>query len=154
MRHVAVPSLFAAVALLAGCAESPPLVTQCLRQGSGGRPGPALVGLKYGTQATPIPLDSVQFSGWGAERSVAVQALYASRTPTNTVQVVARFVSCADTPSTIQVRASFLDADQAPSEPTSAWQTVYLEPHLTATYTVNSVSTGASDYLIEIMPGS
>lgn len=154
MRRSIFVSSIAAAAILVGCASKPPLVSKCLKQGHVGRPGPALVGLKYGTQATPIPLDSVQFSGWRTERSVSVQALYATRTPTNTAVVIARFVSCADAPISIRVRTSFLDADQAPAEPASAWQTVYLEPHLTATYTEKSVSAKASDYLIEIMPGS
>lgn len=154
MRRTFPLSLIVTAALLAGCAAKPPLVTECKRQGHAGRPGPALVGLEYGTQSTPIPLDSVQFSDWGAERTVSVQDLYASRNATNTVAVTARFVSCSGVPTSIRVRTSFLGANQAPAEPASAWQTVYLEPHLTATYTENSVSTGVSDYLIEIMPGS
>lgn len=154
MRRAISLALLASMTALAGCAATPPLVAQCTGQSHAGRPGPALVGLKYGTQATPMPLDSVQFSGWAAEKTVSVQALYASRTPTNTVQVIARFVSCSDEPTSIRVRTSFLGANQAPTEPASAWQTVYLEPHLTATYTEDSISTDASDYLIEIMPGS
>jgi hypothetical protein len=154
MRPAIAFSVAVTAVMLAGCAAKPPLVTECLRQGHAGRPGPALVGLKYGTQATPIPLDSVQFSDWGAEKTVSVQDLHASRTATNTVEVTARFISCSDVATSIRVRTSFLGANQAPTEPASAWQTVYLEPHLTATYTENSVSTGVSDYLIEIMPGS
>ena len=154
MRHSIAFALIAAAAVLAGCAAKPPLVTQCLGQGHAGRPGPALVGLEYGTQATPVPLDSVQFSGWGAEKTVSVQGLYASRTPTNTVRVMARFVSCSQVPTSIRVRTSFFDASHVPTEPASAWQTVYLQPHLTATYTEHSISTGVSDYLIEIMPGT
>lgn len=136
--------------LLAACAARPPLVAQCTGQSHRARPGPALVGLKYGTQATPIPLDSVQFSNWAAERAVSVQSLFAHRTPTNTVEVVARFVSCSDRPMTLRVRTSFFNASHAPTEPVSAWKTVYLEPHLLSTYTERSMSTNVSDYLIEV----
>jgi hypothetical protein len=138
--------------LLAGCASEAPLVAQC--KGQGARPldaAPALVGVAYGTQATPIPLNSVQFSSWTVESSVSVQQLAATRTPTNTVSVTARFISCTDRDSAIRVRTSFFDAQHAPAEPSSAWQTVYLHPHLLATYSERSTSKGVTHYLIEVM---
>jgi len=138
--------------LLAGCTAKPPLVSQCTGQSRMGRTGPALVGLEYGTQSSPIPLDSVQFSNWSAERAVSLQRLTAARTATNTVEVTARFVSCANQSISFRVRTSFLDSNQAPTEPASAWQTVFVQPHLTATYSERSLSTQVSHYLLEITP--
>jgi hypothetical protein len=142
------------VLLLTGCATKAPLVTRCsMPRGGGDRAGmPALVGLQYGEQATPIPLNSVQFSSWSAAKTLAVQRLSAARTATNTVEVAARFVSCSDQPQTVQVRTSFLDANQAATEAPSAWQTVYLQPHLTANYSERSTATTVQSYLIEISP--
>ncbi len=144
-----------AVALLTvGCANKAPLVSRCkMPRGGGARSSmPALVGLQYGEQSTPIPLNSVQFTNWGAASSLSVQRLAATRTPTNTVEVDARFVSCSDQTQTVRVRTSFLDGNQAPTEAPSAWQTVYLQPHLTANYSEKSTSIAAKQYLIEISP--
>jgi hypothetical protein len=153
MRALVRCSAIALVIAVTSCTNQPPLVARCNRFSSGGRAGqPALVGLEYGEQASPIPLNSIQFSNWDAARSLSVQRLAASRTPTNTVEVAARFVSCSDIPFAVRVRTSFLDANQAPTEAASAWQTVYLQPHLTATYSERSISTGAKNYLLEVMP--
>lgn len=152
MRPVVRCSALALVAAVAGCDAKPPLVTKCTGQSHMSRTGPALVGLEYGTQATPIPLDSVQFSDWAAEKAVVVQHLTAARTATNTVEVTARLISCADEPIALRVRTSFLDAAQAPTEAASAWQTVFVQPHLTATYSERSISTQVSHYLLEITP--
>lgn len=141
--------------LLGGCAlhGAPPLVTECTRPPAhADRGGPALVGEPYGMQATPIPLNSVQFSNWNVAKTVAVQHLFASRTATNTVAVSARFISCTDAPFSIRVRTSFLDANQAPTEPASVWQTVMLQPHATSTYEERSISPRVANYLIEIAP--
>jgi hypothetical protein len=139
---------------LTGCAVQghPPLVVQCSAPAKGDRSGPALVGQEYGTQATPIPLNSVQFSNWDTVKELSVQRLFAARTSSNTVQVTARFISCADTVLAIRVRTSFLDANQAPTEPASAWQTVFLQPRLTTVYAEKSTSQSVANYLIEIAP--
>jgi hypothetical protein len=144
-----------ALTMLAGCAAQAPLVARCTGQAPrviGGAAGgaPALVGVEYGTRATAIPLNSVQFSSWAAERSVSVEQLAASRASTNTVAVTARFLSCSDRDAAIRVRTSFFDAHQLATEPASAWQTVYLHPHLTAAYSEQSISTAVTNYLIEI----
>jgi hypothetical protein len=115
---------------------------------------PALVGEQYGLKMSPIPLNSVQFSEWKTPNILAVQQLFAARTPAQTVEVTARFVSCADQPFSIKVRTSFLDAGQAPTEEPSAWQTMFLQPHLTAVYSEKSTSRAAAQYLIEVMPGT
>jgi hypothetical protein len=151
------PAFSLILAILAGCStgcatQHPPLVVQCGHIG-GGRPvGAALVGQEYSLQATPIPLDSVQFSSWETTKLLSVQRLYASRTPTNTVAVTARFVSCSDSAFNVRVRTSFVDANQAPTEPASAWKTIYLQPRLTAVYSESSTSRNAAAYLIEVAP--
>jgi hypothetical protein len=66
------------------------------------------------------------------------------------VEVSARFLHCGDGNASIRVRTSFLRTDTSPSEPVSAWKTVYLTPHATALYHETSVSRGVANYLIEI----
>jgi hypothetical protein len=146
-----------ALTLLAACSagcvsQHPPLVVKCGRSGGGHALGAALIGQEYGLQATPIPLNAVQFSSWDTTKSLSVQHLYAARTPANTVAVTARFVSCSDAPFNVRVRTSFVDTNQAPTEPVSAWKTIYLQPRLTAVYSEYSTSSSAASYLIEVAP--
>ena len=113
--------------------------------------GPALVGEQYGMSMSAIPVDAVLFTDQAIANTVAVQALYAARTPTETVQVTARFVNCADHPVAVRARTSFMRASLAPSEPSSAWQTVIVRPRATSIYTENSMGRSeVSSYLIEI----
>jgi hypothetical protein len=142
-----------AVAPLAGCGAlpgAPPVVAQCSEPNVSDRPGPALVGQTYGMAMTPLPLNSVQFGAMDIARSMAIQSLYASRTPTGTVQVAARLLSCADTPVVVRLRTSFLQSSTAPAEPASAWHDVFLAPRATAVYTEMSTSVDAATYLVEI----
>lgn len=147
-------AMLAAVAgLAAGCAtDVPDAVVECsVPKGRLTAKGPALVGHEYGMKMTPIPLDAVQFTEQRIANSVAVQALYASRTPTETVEVIARFVNCTEQPIALRARTSFLRSSQAPSEPISAWQTVHLHPKATAIYTEKSIGrTEVTNYLIEL----
>ncbi len=139
--------------VLGGCATvpgSPPVVVECSLPAQSVRSGPALVGQSYGMAMTPLPVNSVQFGSRSASQVMAVQSLFAERSPTDTVQVVARFVSCADRATAVRVRTSFLRASLAPSEPPSAWKTVYLEPRATAVYTELSVATDVAHYLLEV----
>jgi hypothetical protein len=144
--------LLIAAALASACAApgDPPLVVECRAAESGNRTGPALVGTPYGQQHSPIPLDSVQFDSHSTAARVAVQSLYATRTPTDTVEVGARLVHCGDQAGSVRVRTSFLREDKAPAEPTSAWRTVYLQPRAIAHYQERSTSSAASRYVIEI----
>ena len=113
--------------------------------------GAALVGEQYGLSMSAIPIDAVLFTDNAIANTVAVQALYAARTPTESVQVTARFVNCADHPVAVRARTSFLRANQAPSEPMSAWQTVIVRPRATGIYTENSIGRAeVASYLIEI----
>jgi hypothetical protein len=145
-----------ALILFSGCAikGQPPLVVECEKPAKGDRPGPALVGMEYGMQATPIPLDSVQYGDHAASKSIAVQRIFAKRTPGDTVQITARFVSCSDEQVRLLVRTSFLDSDQSPAEPTSAWRTVILQPRTISNYVESSTSAAVSHYLIEIRSGT
>lgn len=148
-------ALLAAAFLAAvGCASyKTPLVAECKAPSlwkRTARPGPALIGVSYGMQATPIPLDSIQFSSDRAAGLLAVQQIGASRTDTGTVKVDARFVSCSDRPQSIRVRTTFLGEGQAQIEPVSAWKIVFLEPHLTASYLELSTSRKVANYVIEI----
>lgn len=134
----------------AGCASAPPVVVQCSTPMASDRLGAALVGQPYGMAMTPLPLNSVQFGSHDVSRALAIQNLYAERLPMELVQVSARFVSCGDEATSVRVRTSFMRASTAPSEPTSAWKTVYLEPRATVVYTENSTNRDAASYLIEI----
>jgi hypothetical protein len=153
MRFVTLGILMIGLSTLLGCASQPPLVVQCKGTMKGDRSGtPALVGQEYGPQFTPMPLNSVQFSNWDTAKSLSVQRLFASRTPGGTVAVAARFISCSDAEMAIKVRTSFMDSNQMPTETASAWQTVFLQPRLTATYEEKSTARNVANYLIEIMP--
>ena len=146
---------WAFAALAAGCVNVPDAVVECSVPRARPAPkGPALVGHEYGMKMSPIPLDAVQFTEQRIANSVAVQALYASRTPAETVQVTARFVNCTEEPIAIRARTSFLKASQAPTEPISAWQTVYLSPKATGIYTESSLGRGeVTNYLVELAGG-
>ena len=138
---------------LTGCAQLPadsPIVVACANPVHSTRPGPALVGQSYGMAMTPLPLNSVQFGSPEVARALAIQGLYAQRSPSDTVQVTARFVSCEGMPTSIRVRTAFLRADTAPAEPVSAWKKVYLEPRATAVYTEYSTARDVGHYLIEV----
>ena len=154
--HVARPAVASLLACLSfACASpepqsAPPVVAECVPPGGIGRPGPALVGQTYGMQMTPIPLDSVQFDSNLTSALVAVQQMFASRTTTDTVAVQVRFLSCADVPSQIRVRTSFMRADGMPVEPPSAWKTVYLTPRALGLYSETSVSREIGHYLLEV----
>jgi len=113
--------------------------------------GPALVGEEYGLLLAPIPLDSVVFLDTSTANQVLVQAMRASRTPTDTVQLHARLFNCSRAPLEVQARVNFLLENQAPAEPVSAWRAVIIQPGSMATYT--ELSLGGSEvahYLVEI----
>lgn len=145
-----------ALLLAAACATvpgSPPMVVECKTKLANDRPGPALVGVEYGVQATAVPLNSVQFTDWETAKQVAVQQILGERTSTGTVRVTARFTSCSDDSSSILVRTSFFTLDQTPTEAPSAWKRVYLPARSSAVYSELSTSMNAANFLIEINTG-
>lgn len=145
----------AAVAVLpAAAAENQ--VLQCKTKRARKAPhyaGPALVA-NIPRAMTQIDLNAVQFIDRRLTRDVLVEALFARRTATDTLEVTARLVNCTDVPIQIDARSSFLDAAQAPSEPTSAWSRVFLPPRATGIYRETSISRDdVQYYLIELSGG-
>ncbi|WP_235525337.1 MULTISPECIES: hypothetical protein [unclassified Sphingomonas] len=111
--------------------------------------GPALVA-NVPRAMTPVSLDAVQMNDrvW---KQVVVEGLFARRTPADTLEVMARIVNCTKAPLAIEVRSSFLDASQYPTEPTSVWRVVHIAPLSMATYQERSIGTTAvAHYLIEL----
>jgi len=102
---------------------------------------------------TAIPLESVQLIDKRLNRKVIAQGVEASRTETDTVEVVARLVNCGKDPLQVQARTTFLSAGQSPTEPTSSWQRVYLAPKSTGVYSEKSISKDVAHYLIEVRRG-
>lgn len=152
--RVALGAIALTVTLACGCAtrEKPALVVEC------GQPprsppaaGPALVGEEYGVTITPIPLDAVVFNDKKLARKVAVQALWAQRTPADTVEVGARLVNCTTNPLQLGVRTSFMDSRQRPTEQISGWKAVFIQPRTTALYSEVSIDRDSvSHYLVEV----
>lgn len=113
--------------------------------------GPALIA-NVPSSMTPISLNAVQFADKKLSRSIVVEGLYARRTPTDSVEVMARLVNCTDKPTAVQARSSFMDSNQAPVEQSSVWKTVFLSPQATGSYQEFSIMRGSSvaNYLIEL----
>jgi hypothetical protein len=109
------------------------------------------VGEEYGVTITPIPLDAVVFNDKKLARKVAVQALWAQRTPADTVEVGARLVNCTTNPLQLGVRTSFMDSRQRPTEQISGWKAVFIQPRTTALYSEVSIDRDSvSHYLVEV----
>lgn len=137
--------------LVAGCAnQQPKLLVECKSPIDVARKGSALVGQEYGIQMSPIPLDALQFTDADVAHSVAVQAVRATRTPADTVQVTARLVNCTDKPMVVRARTSFMDATQLPTEPVSAWRIIPMPARATSVYQENSASVNVAHYLVEL----
>jgi len=151
-RVAGLVALAVATGLGQGCATPnvSPVVAECMPPNGSVRSGPALVGQTYGMQMSPIPLDSIQFDSNRTAALVAVQQMFASRTPADTVAIQVRFLSCADAPSHIRVRTSFMRADGLPVEPPSAWRTVFLTPRALGIYSESSVSRDVGHYIVEV----
>lgn len=111
--------------------------------------GPALVA-NVPKAMTPVSLDAVQMNDkvW---KKVVVEGLFARRTPTNALEVMARLVNCTKDPIAVELRSSFMDADQYPTEPASVWRVVHLPPLSTGVYQERSIgSTAVAHYLVEL----
>ena len=154
MKQRTVRMITLGLALAGAACVSPqvsrPIVVACEAPRPVERSGPALVGQAYGMQATPVPVDSVQFDSYGTASLVAIQQTFAERTNADTVRLQARFVSCSDAPAQVRVRTAFLKRGFAPAEPPTAWQTMYLEPRALAHYEVLSTAFDVTNYVIEI----
>lgn len=138
--------------LISACAHHPPqrkILVECEFPEMAAPPGPALVAREYGKNS-PIPLNAVQFTSPSLKNSLVVQMLTASRTATNSAQVYARVINCTDLPLKLGIRTSFLGKRQVPTEPVSAWKTVWVQPFTTGNYSENSISLDVNYYLVEV----
>ena len=118
------------------------------------RGGPAILSEAYNS-LTAVPLNAVQIGDRDLFFKVIVKSLYAEATPTGNVKVTARVANCTNALLKFRARASFLGAGNAPVEPSSAWQTVFIEPSALGVYQVMSLSTSAVDsYYIEFAPAN
>lgn len=135
-----------------GCATPPgaKMLVECKTPVDLNTKGPALVGIGYGMNMTSIPVDALQFTDANIASNVAVQMVRAAKAGTDTVQVTARVVNCTDDAIRVRARTSFMDKNQLPTEPASAWRVLFLPPRATTIYQEFSTSTKVSNYLIEL----
>lgn len=114
--------------------------------------GPALVA-NVPASMTPIDLNAVLMTDKKLTKSVIVEGLFAMRTPTNGLKIMARLVNCTKYPLVVQARSNFMDGNQMPTEAASAWKPVFLSPLATAVYEEASIGRGnVGAYLIELRP--
>lgn len=112
--------------------------------------GPALVA-NVPSSMTPIDLNAVQMTDKKLANRVVVEAMFARRTETNSVEVITRFVNCTKKVVELDARSSFMDADQAPTEDSTFWKKVILQPKATGVY--RGLSIGRDEvkyYLVEV----
>ncbi len=117
-----------------------------------GTHGPALV-TDIPKAMTPVSLNSVQVIDENIKKKIMPQAVFARRTETGTVEVMARIVNCTDYDQEVLMHTSFMDLNQMPTEPVSNWQRVFLSPRSTKVYTEKSMSIDVGYYLIEMDEG-
>ncbi|MBM3394304.1 MAG: hypothetical protein FJY37_06665 [Betaproteobacteria bacterium] len=149
-------ALCAPLIVMMGCASKDPMVARRDVEDLHTRTsGPALIGQEYGPKVSRIPIDAVLYTDRDLTHRVALQALSGTRNNASTVSVDARFFNCTSQAVQLGVRTSFMDKSQRPTEPASAWQTVYVPAHATAQY--SEVSVGREEvahYLVEIRNAS
>lgn len=112
--------------------------------------GPALVA-NVPSSMTAIDLNAVQMTDKKLAKRVVVEAMFARRTETNSVEVITRFVNCTKKVVELDARSSFMDADQVPTEDSTFWKKVILQPKATGVY--RGLSLGRDDvkyYLVEV----
>lgn len=152
----------AAIALLAGLAAAgaahaqvrPQAQLKCnFSAANRARPANAVIAPVVKGAFSPIPLESVQIIDKKLSRAIVAQSVEAQRTETDTVEVVARIVNCGKDPLQLQLRTTFLSAGQAPTEPTSSWQRIFVAAKSTGVYTEKSISRDVAHYLIEVRRG-
>lgn len=112
--------------------------------------GPALVA-NVARSMTPIDLEAVQMTDKALTKNVIVEAMMAQRTETNTLQVMTRLVNCTKNPLQVEARSSFMDANQFPTEPVSAWKRVFLPALATGVYSESSIGRDkVASYFVEL----
>jgi hypothetical protein len=116
--------------------------------------GPVMVPQTPGS-IDDIPLNAVNVTDQAITNKIMVQSVNAKRLPAGQVQAYTRMVNCTDFALQVEGRTHFLDAAQAPAEPPTAWQRVYLPPHTIGTYQTTSTQTrGVDTFYIELKEGS
>lgn len=116
--------------------------------------GPVMVAMTPGT-ITPMPLNAVNIIDVAITNKIMVQSTNARRLAGGEVKAFARIVNCTDYALQVEGRTHFLDAQQEPVEPVTAWQRVFLPPHSIDNYSAVSTDThGVSSYLIELREGT
>lgn len=112
--------------------------------------GPALVA-NVASAMTPIDLNAVQMTDKKLAKRVVVEAIFARRTETNSVEVITRFVNCTKKPVEIDARSSFMDGDQVPTEDSTLWKKLIIPAKATGVY--RGLSIGRDEvkyYLVEV----
>jgi len=112
--------------------------------------GPALVA-NVPSSMTPIDLNAVQMTDKKIAKQIVVEAMFARRTETNSVEVITRFVNCTKKTVELDARSSFMDEQQVPTEDSTYWKKVILAPKATGVY--RGLSIGREDvkyYLVEV----
>jgi hypothetical protein len=149
--------LAASVALvMAGCAPRSPTVACDLRALPDGAPAGSevLASPAPGALEVDVPLNAVSMTDEEVASRILVQSTGAYRTPTGTLQVVARLVNCTDYPQMVEGRAHFLGEAQMPVGETSAWKRVHLPARAIGHYTETSTDWDrVQSYLIELRSG-
>ena len=142
---VALASLLAMPAIADAAPKAPSCSRHVRDDVAGGQPAlaPDVPG-----QLTPIPLNAARPTDTGIAKKVAVQSVHARRTANDTIEVASRLVNCSRKPLNVVVRTHFLDADQYPSEPASAWQRLLIEPRAFGTYKELSIGRGEVSYFL------
>jgi hypothetical protein len=99
------------------------------------------------------PPNSISITDAAITRKLFAAEPVAKRTPTGTMKVVARFFNCTNYPLQIDARTQFLDGDQQPAEPVSAWKRVFLPPRANTYYEESSIAVEAQSFQIDIREG-
>ncbi|MBU6166270.1 MAG: hypothetical protein KGQ52_09055 [Alphaproteobacteria bacterium] len=118
-------------------------------------PAPAGAALNASVPAAmaPISLNSVQFTDRRLGRRLVVAGVQAVRSGHHGLIVHVRLVNCRSQPLAVQLRSHFLDAGQLPTEPASAWRTLFLSPRATAAYQESSwAGPRVAAFLVELRP--
>lgn len=158
LDRIARGSCLALVGLLGACTQTQPVAptvgcdfTPMLAAAE--RSGPALVPPVPGTM-TEVSLNSVSITDLAITNKVLVQNVLVGRTAVGAVEIGVRLVNCTDFPLQVEGRAHFLNEQQQPAEPVSAWKRVFLPARSTDTY--REKSTNVDDvrlYYIELREG-
>lgn len=144
--------LVASVALVvAGCGSRSPTVACDFRALDGIEPSGELLASPAPGALEPIGVNGVSITDTEITSKIMVQQTGAYRTPTGTLQVMARLVNCTDYPQVVEGRTHFMGEGQMPAGEPSGWRRVHLPPRTLGVYTENSTDWDvARSYLIEL----